>query len=228
MTPPPLSPNHEKVAWAWLDNMMDKAQRALKSPSTRPAPADLPPASHMTPRSREKSIADAYEKTKKILIAAIKAEIGTIQRTEQQFARRARVDPLYFNWFLINGKHWPPMSKETNKALRAIQNIYLWFGAVPRHWNDMVIPELDQSRDRDRELKNFGNWFSQSAIPKLEQKYVREIYKQSQDLVKQFRGQGAPRDPKAAIMLMRDFEKRLVADRFQLKPAVQEVVDLFS
>jgi hypothetical protein len=182
----------------------------------------------MTPRSREQSIEGAYEATKKALIAAIKAEIGGIQRAEAQFARRAGVDPLYFNWFLINGKHWPSMPRDANRGLRAVQNIYLWFGALPSHWNNMQIPEMSQSRDRDRELTNFGKWFVQSVIPKIERKYVREVYKQSQELVKQFRGKNAPRDPKAAIMLMRDFEKRLVADRFQLKPAVQEVVDLFS
>jgi len=228
MTLSTLSPNHEKVAWAWLDNLVDRAQRGQKRPPTQTVPADLPPAVKMTPRAREQSVQDAYDATLKVLIATIKSEIGGIQRAEAQFARRAGVDPLYFNWFLINGKHWPSMSRDANRALRAIQNIYLWYGAVPSHWNNMQIPEMAQSRDRDREFKVFGKWFLQSVIPKIERKYVREIYKQSQDLVKQFRGQGTPRDPKAAIMLMRDFEKRLVADRFQLKPAVQEVVDLFS
>lgn len=221
-------PNHEKVAWAWLDNLMDKAQRSLRTPSSQTVPADMPPAAKMTPRAREQSIQDAYEKTLALLQNAIKREIGSIQRAEAQFARRAGLDPLYMNWFLVNGKHWPPMAKKTNQALRAIQNIYLWYGALPAHWNNMRIPELDSSRDRDRALQDLGKWFLGSVIPKLERLYVREIWKQSQDLVKQFRGKNAPRDPKASIMLMRDFEKRLVADRFQQKPAVQEVVDLFS
>ena len=222
-----LSANHEKVAWAWLNNLVDRAQRAVRGPQP-PPPADLPPAMSMTPRSREKSIEDAYETAKKKLMADIKMEIGPTQRAEQQFARKAGLDPLYFNYFLINGKHWPSMSKDANKALRAIQNIYLWYGAVPSHWNNMRIPDMSQSRDRDRALVEFGNWFLRNVIPKIERKYVREVWKQSQDLVKQFRGRNAPRDPKAAIMLMRNFEKRLVADRFQAKPAVQEVVDLFS
>ena len=228
MTLSTLSPNHEKVAWAWLDNLVDRAQRAVTRPSPQAVPADLPPAVKMTPRAREQSIQGAYEATLEVLKAAIKSEIGGIQRAESQFAGRAGVDPLYFNWFLINGKHWPPMSRDANRALRAVQNIYLWYGALPNHWNTMQIPELSASRSRDRELQNFGKWFLQSVIPKIERKYIREVYKQSQSLVKQFRGPRAPRDPKAAIMLMRDFEKRLVADRFQLKPAVQEVVDLFS
>ena len=196
MTLSTFSPNHEKVAWAWLDNLVDKAQGARNRPSTKTAPADLPPAVHMTPRSREKSIQDAYDATLKVLIAAIKSEIGGTQRAEAQFARRAGIDPLYLNWFLVNGKHWPPMSKDANRALRAIQNLYLWFGALPSHWNNMQIPEMGQSAVRDRELQNFGKWFLQAVIPKIERKYVREIYKQSQDLVKQFRGQGAPRDPR--------------------------------
>lgn len=232
MTVSTLNVDHEKVAWAWLDNLVDKAQRAVR-PRSRdsgptPAPAELPPAVKMTPQAREKSIKDAYEKVKKGLLADIKREVSTIQRAEQQAARRAGIDPLYFNFFIVNGKHWPPMSRDTNRALRAIQNIYLWTGALPSHWNNMQIPEMSKSRDRDRELKAFGNWFLRTVVPKLERQYVREVYKQSQDLVKSFRGKNAPRDPKAAIMFMRDFEKRLVADRFQAKPAVQEVVDLFS
>lgn len=222
-----LTANHEKVAWAWLDNLVQRAQRALKGPQPE-APADLPPAVSMTPRAREKSIENAYEATKKKLMADIRAAIGPTQRAEQQFARKANLDPLYFNWFLVNGKNWPPMPNDANKALRAIQNMYLWYGAVPPHWNTMRIPDMSQSRDRDRALTDFGKWFLRNVVPQIERNYVREVYKQSQDLVKQFRGGNAPRDPKAAIMLMRNFEKRLVADRFQAKPAVQEVVDLFS
>jgi len=228
MTLSTLSPNHEKIAWAWLDNLVDKAQSAQRRPSRQPAPADLPPVIHMTPRAREQSISDAYEKTKKILIASIKAEIGTIQRHEAALANRAGLDPLYLNWFLVNGKHWPGMPKKTNQALRAIQNIYLWFGAVPSSWNHMEVPDVNQSRDRDRAFVELGNWFLRTVIPKIERRYVREVWKQSQDLVKQFRGQNAPRDPTASIMLMRNFEKRITADTFQSRPAVQEVVDLFS
>lgn len=222
-----LTADHEKVAWAWLDNLVQRAQRSRRGPEPA-VPAEMPPAVRMTPRARESAIKDAYEATLKVLQGAIRAEIGPTQRGEQQFARKAGLDPLYFNWFLINGKHWPPMSKDANKALRAIQNMYLWHGAVPNHWNDIIVPDLDQSRSRDRALVDFGNWFLRTIVPKVERKYVREIWKQSQDLVKQFRGAGASRDPKAAKMLMRDFEKRLVADRFQSKPAVQEMVDLFS
>lgn len=220
--------DHEKIAWAWLDNLVDKAQRKNRSPASQPAPADLPPAVHMTPRAREASINTAYEQVKRILTADIKSEIGNIQRAEASFAKRAGIDPLYFNWFLVNGKHWPSMPKKSNQALRAIQNIYLWYGAIPSHWNNMKIPDMGMSRARDQALKDFGRWFLGTVIPKIERKYVREVWKESQALVKSFRGNDAPRDPKAAIMLMRDFEKRLVADRFQLKPAVQEVVDLFS
>jgi len=222
-----LSANHEKVAWAWLNNLIQRTQRSTRGPQPA-APADLPPVVNMTPRAREKSIEDAYEAAKKVLMATIKREIGPTQRAEQQFARKAGLDPLYFNWFLVNGKNWPPMPNDANKALRAIQNMYLWYGAVPAHWNTMQIPDMSQSRDRDRALVDFGKWFLRSVVPKIERVYVREVWKQSQDLVKQFRGGNAPRDPKAAVMLMRNFEKRLVADRFQAKPAVQEIVDLFS
>lgn len=219
---------HERIAWAWLDNLLDKAQGARRRPSTQTTPADMPPAVKMSPRVRERSIENAYEKVKAMLQSAIKAEIGNIQRTEARVARKAGIDPLYLNWFLVNGKHWPPMPKNVNQALRAIQNIYLWYGALPDHWNNMHIPDMEESRARDRALQELGKWFLSSVIPKIERRYVREVWKQSQDLVKQFRGKNAPRDPKASIMLMRDFEKRLVADRFQQKPAVQEVVDLFS
>lgn len=221
-------PNHKKVAWAWLDNLVNKAQRPVSGPGSQVAPADLPPASHMSPRAREQSIQDAYDAVLKTLTSDIKSEIGNIQRMEAQLAQRAGLDPLYLNWFLVNGKNWPSMPKGVNQGLRAIQNIYLWFGAVPNHWNNMHVPDIDQSRVRDRAFQDLGKWFVQSVVPKIERKYTREVWKQSQDLVKQFRGKNAPRDATAAIMLMRDFEKRLVGDRFQLKPAVQGVVDLFS
>lgn len=222
-----LTANHEKVAWAWLNKLMQRAQRPRKVPD--PAnPSEVPPAVRMSPRAREAAIVDAYEATKKMLMRAIRSEIGPIQRAERQFAQKAGLDPLYFNWFLINGKNWGPMPKKTNMALRAIQNIYMWHGAVPNHWNNKIIPDMSQGRYRDRAMVDFGNWFLRNVVPKIERKYVREIWKQSQDLVKEFRGSNAPRDPTAAKLFMRDFEKRLVADRFQEKPAVQEVVDLFS
>jgi len=182
----------------------------------------------MTPRAREQALENAYEKIKGMLIAEVKSEISTIQRMEASLARRARIDPLYLNWFLVNGKNWPSMPPKVNRALRAIQSIYLWYGAVPNDWSAMDTLDRDGGRSRDKALVDLGRWFLNNTVSKLERKYVREIYKTSQELVKQFRGNQAPRDPKAAIMLMRDFERRLVADRFQLKPAIQEIVDLFS
>jgi len=229
MNPSTLSPNHEKIAWAWLDNLMDKAQKSVRRPQrTQTVPADLPPAAKMTPQAREKALENAYDAILKMLKIELKKEIGNIQRAEQGFARQAGIDPKYFNWFLINGKRWPQMPRDVNRALRNIQNTYFWYAAVPSHWNDMIVPELSVSRQRDRAFVSFGQWYLRTIVPKLERKYVREVFKQSQDLVKMFRGDNAPRDSKAAIMLMRDFEKRLVADRFQLKPAIQELVDLFS
>jgi len=162
------------------------------------------------------------------MIAAIKAEIGPIQRQEKAIANRKKLDPTYMNWFLVNGSNWPSMPKETNRALRAIQNIYLWYGAVPSHWNNMIMPDLTELRNRDAAFQELGKWFLSNSIPKLRRIYVREVWNQSQELVRQFKGRNAPRDPVAAKLLMKNFAKRMMADAFPTKPAVSRVISLLD
>lgn len=232
MTPAaPSLPNHKKVAWAWLDSMMDRLQRAVRRDEQRGVqtpPADLPPAAHMTPRARETVVQDAYEDLKKKLIASVDKEIPTIRRKQAEIARRHGLDPLYFDWFLMAGRYWPSMPPKSARGLRAIQAIFTWFGNVPDNWNNMVVPDLDQVRERDRAMKEFGDWFVKLIIPKIEREYVRSVSKKSSEMVKQFKGRSAPRDPKAALLLMRDFEKRLMADRYPKRAAIQAVVNLFE
>jgi hypothetical protein len=225
-------PSHKKVAWAWLDNLLGLADRVTRQEEMRggpkTAPADLPPAVHMTPRAREGAIKDAYEDLKKQLINSIGKEIPTIRRKQREIARRHGLDETYFDWFLMGGRHWPPMPPKPARGLRAIQAIFTWYADMPDHWNNMVIPELDQVRDRDRAMKELGDWFVKTVVPKIERDYVRSVSKKSRDLVKTFKGRSAPHDPKAALLLMRDFEKRLMADRYPKRQAVQAVVNLFE
>lgn len=212
-------PSHEKVAWAWLDKLVGR----------RPNPQEeAPPAQVMAPRERAQVLEGAFEEMKAKLTGWIRAEIPTMRRMQQQIARRHGLDGVYFDWFLINGKNWPSLPQKTRDGLRAAQSIFMFFGAVPDHWNNMVIPEIDELRQRDAAFREFGDWFVRTFIRKIERQYVRMIHDKAHELVQVFRGPGAARDPAASVLLMRDFEKRLVAHRSALRPALVPVVDLFS
>jgi hypothetical protein len=162
------------------------------------------------------------------LIDWIRAEIPAIRRQQDQIARKHGLDEVYFDWFLMNGRNWPSLPATARRGLRAMQNIFTWFQAIPNHWNDMVIPDMNELRKRDAAMREFGDWFVKTVVRKIERKYIRMIHGKAQELVQTFRGPGGARDPAASILLMRDFEKRLVGDRFTLRPAVVQVVDLFS
>ena len=216
-----IAVSHERVAWAWLDKVLDKFKR---SPEEEPDA----PVVKMTPRERANTIEASYDKVLAELKKWVKAEIPAMRRQEMQIAKRYGIDPLFFNWYIVNGLNWPQMSRRQNAALRAIQNIYIWHGAVPDNWQGMEIPELEQGRDRNAAMKALADWFLRTTVKGIERKYIREIHKEAQNLVKKFRGSRAPRDAKASIMFMRDFEKRLLADRFAEKPAIHEVVVLFT
>lgn len=213
-------PSHKKVAWAWLDKLL----------SRRPSPRETEPvpAKEMTPRQRVQILEGAFEEIKATLMAAIRAEIPSIVRQQDAIARRHGIDPRFLNWYLVNGKHWPSVPPKTRRGLRALQSLAMWFGMFTGPWRSMVVPDIDQASDRDAALKELGEWFVKTAIPKIERKYVQAVWKKSRELVDLFKGRGHGRDPKASVLLMRDFEKRLVGDRFQEKPAVQAVVDLLD
>lgn len=215
------TPCHQRVAWAWLDKLVGQQP-------ARPPTAPEPPALKMTPRERERLLEETYESIKKELIATIKMEIPKVERAEAQIAGRHGIDPVFLDWFLINGKHWPSLSSKQRAALYALQSTFMWFGALPDDWRDMKVPELDQTRDRDQALRELADWFVKNTVATVARKYVNLIWKHSRALMKAFRGPGAPSDPKASLLLMRDFKRRLLADRFQLQPSVQQIVDLFD
>lgn len=228
-----VGPSHRRVAWAWLDSLVDRTQRVLRREERQPsgpktAPADLPPAVKMTERAREELVSDAYKELQRELIKSVKDEIPTIRRKQAELARRYHLDLTYFDWFLMAGRHWPPMPPKSARGLRAIQAIFTWFGDMPSSWEHMVIPDLQQTRDRDQAMRALGDWFVKSLIPKIERDYARSVMKKSDELVKTFKGRSAPRDPKAALLLMRNFEKRLLADRYPERAAIQGVVNLFE
>lgn len=227
-----LTASHKLVAWAWLDSLVNKVERTLQREERVPGgpktvPADLPPVMSMTPRTREQAVADAFEKFKRGFVRAVGDTIPEIRRKQSQIARRYGLDPLFFDWFLMAGRHWPPMPPKTDRALRAIQGIFTWYGEVPNSWNNMTVPELEQGKDRDQAMKELGEWFLRTLLPKLEQKFAKLSREQSDDLVRRFKGRSAPRDPHANLLLLRNFKKRLFADRYPERAAVQAVVNLF-
>ena len=224
--------NHKLVAWAWLDSLIDRVERTRerekRTPGPQTVPADLPPAAHMTPRARQQILTDAYESFKQKFIKAVKDVIPEIRRKQAEIARRYDLDPTFLDWFLMAGRNWPPMNPKTSRALRAIRGIFTWFGALPSHWGDMIIPTLEQGRDRDRAMKELGEWFVRNVILKLERIFARLSWNESGDLIKRFKGPSAPRDPKASLLLLRDFKKRFLADRYPERAAVQAVINLFE
>lgn len=211
-----LIASHKKVAWAWLDKLLGKGRGREDAPATK-----------LPPRERERALERAYGQMRDQLINDIRLEIPDIRRAQKQIARRHGIDPVYLDWFLIQGQHWPPMPQRTRDALRAMQKIFMFFGAVPDSWRDMTVPEMEEVRKRDAAFREFGDWFVKNTVRKLERKYIQMVHAKSRDLLRLFRGRSGPRDPVASILLMRDFEKRLVGDRFTLRPAVLGVVDLF-
>lgn len=212
--------SHKRVAWAWLDKLLGKAPAR---PGEPPAPAR-----EMTPRERQRLLEDAYGDVKRDLISAIGSEVPNLMRAEIQIARKHGIDPEFLNWFVLNSKHWPSLPTKTRRALQAVRSIHMWYGAVPDDWKSMRVPDIEQGRDRDRAIREVGDWFVKNFVEKVERKYINAIWKKSRELVNAFAGRGKRPDSRASLLLMRDFEKRLVGDRFQLKPAVQKVVDLFD
>lgn len=215
-----LSTSHKRVAWAWLDKMLGKP--------TRTAPTQAPPAVEMTPQERQRILERAYEDIKKTLITAIGKEVPGFVRAQIQIAQRRNIDPEFLNWFILNTRNWPSMPAKTRQSLQAVKSIHLWYGAVPDDWKSMRVPEMEQARDRDMALREVGDYFLKNVVKRIERAYVNAVWKKSRELMNVFAGRGARPDSHAALLLMQDFEKRLVGDRFQLKPAVQKVVDLFD
>lgn len=205
-----------RVAWAWLDRLIGKSPQEDAS-----APA-------MPPQERKRLLENAYEDLKGALTKAIGAEILPLSHAEVAIAQRHGIDPLFLSWFILNTKHWPSMSTRTRRALQAVRSIHMWFGAMPDHWKNMRVPEIDEAADRDNALREVGDWFVKTAMPRIERQYINAVWKKARELAGAFGGRGSRPDPKASLLLMQDFEKRLVGDRFQLKPAVQKVVDLFE
>jgi hypothetical protein len=203
--------SHQRVAWAWLDKMLDRA------------PSGQAPT--LSPRAQAVVLERTYEQLRDGLIASLQAEIAPLVRAEETIATKYGLDPTFLDWFLINGKHWPSMSSRHRRALRAIQSLFIWFGAVPNQWSHMVIPEVDQGDDRDAALIELADWFLKNTLVHVQQRFVGAVWKKSRELTGVFGG-SQPGDPKASALLLADFTQRLTADAFQRKPAVQQIVDL--
>lgn len=216
--------SHKRVARSWLlDKLFGKKERENKETGVKQIPAKT-----LTPREQEKTLEDAYKQVRRGLETAIQAEIGGMNSAERRIANKYGIDPTFLNWYLVNGKRWPSMPRRTKDALRAMQSIRVWFGAVPSGWRGMRNPGPDQAKNRDDALKELGQWFLKTTLPRIERKYANLIWKKSREMENIFRGPGAKKDAKISLLLMQDFERRLSGDRFQKKPAVRRVVELFD
>jgi hypothetical protein len=161
------------------------------------------------------------------LIKIIESEINGIRHAEVNAANRARIDPMFFDWFLIQGEHWPSMPKRTQEALYAIRDIYFWYGKLPNNYKGMEIPELSQGHDRDNALKALGGFFLQRTMKDIERKFQQALMAEARKLKDFAKDRNIPYN-KMPIVLLRDFQKRMLPDRFSQKPAVQRVVFLMA
>lgn len=201
----------QRVAWAWLDKMLGKPS----GPSAQPS----------SPRARAEVLEKTYAQLRDALVASIQAEIELLIRAEEAIATKYGLDPTFLDWFVINGKHWPSMSPRHRRALRAIQSLFIWFGAVPSQWSHMLIPEVSQGDDRDAAVIEFADWFLKNSLARIQRRLIGAVWKKSRELTDLF-GVSRAGDPKASAILFEDFKARLMSDAFQRKPAVQQIVDL--
>lgn len=213
-----------RVARSWLLEKLLGPEK--KAPSS--SPSSPPRARAMTDREREHLLETAYESLKSDLQRAIRAELPGLGATEKRLANKHGIDPLFLNWFVIHSKHWPSMPKRTKDALRAIKDMRLWFGELPPSWNNMQVPQMESGRQRDTALRELGEWFLKNSVKKIERSFTNAIWKKSRELLDAFKGRGKGSKAQASVLLLRDFKNRLGADRFQLKPAVRRVVELFD
>jgi len=214
----------ERVARSWL------LEKLLgPEPPRGPSKAPPPKAQSMSPRQREQVLDSAYKSLKTDLIRAIKSEFPGLDTAERRIARRHGIDPLFLNWFIVSGRrNWPSMPRRTKEALRAMQSARMWFGEVPSSWSRMSVPSADEARSRDAAIKDLAEWFLKNFVTKVERKFTNAIWSQSRQLLDVFQGRGKGSKSKASVMLLRDFKNRLGGDRFQLKPAVRRIVELFD
>lgn len=201
----------QRVAWAWLDKALGRSPVSL-SPQVVPT----------TPRGRALVLEKTYEGLLAILTQAIAAEISGLRNAERSIAQQRGIDPVFLNWLLINGKHWPSMPEKMRRSLRTVQSIFLWHGAMPSHWNDMNIPDIEEDDDRDVALQDLAIYFAQVALPRIERKFAKAIWEASRTLHKEMFGES---ESHLSLLLANDFKRRLIADRFEKKPAVQQVAD---
>lgn len=206
----------EKVARSWF-------LTKIKAPP--PAPKNV---EGLSADQQEDLIENAYDEIKHNLIRSMKSEFGALDRAERRIAKRHGIDPLFLNWYVVNGSHWPSMSQRVKKALKTIQDMRLWFGQVPSSWSRMKVPSRDEAKARDSALKELGDWFLKNIAHKIETSFISDIWKKSRDLLNVLKGRGKGSSSQASILLLKEFKQRLQGDRFQLKPAVRRMVSLFD
>lgn len=216
--------SHKRVARSWLlDKLFGKKEQQNQEKGVKQIPAKT-----LSQREREKVLDDSYEEIKRAVELAIQSQIGAMNSTEKRIAKKYGIDPTFLNWYVVSGKQWPSMPAKTRDALRAMQSIRVWFGAVPSGWSNMRTPPPEKARSRDAALKELGETFLKQSVTRIERKYADKIWKKSRQLQNIFQGPGGPKNSNVSLYLMQDFERRLKGDRFQKKPAVRRVVELFD
>ena len=221
----PRQASIQRVARSWLLTKLFPASQSQKKRDDGRRP---PPAVALSEREREKVLDDAYESIKRSLITAIRGQVGAMNQAETRLAKKYNLDPLFLNWYLVNGRNWPSMPQRTRDSLKAMQSVRMWFGAIPSSWSRMETPPPEKGKSRDKAIKEMGEWFLKNVVARVEREFGKKIWQKSRELAHIFKGPTAKPDARASLLLMQDFERRLKSDGFQLKPAVRRIVELFE
>lgn len=187
-----------KLAWKWLDRLLGR-----------------------TDMVKSKDLELVYLGVRDNLILILERWIPQIQRHEKKVAIKNGIDPNYLNWAITRGQ-FPSLTSSQRRALQAIKSLYLWYGYVPDSWNGMEVPE--ENRLVDRAMLELVGWFQATVIKDVDRHFTKSVVAQAQILAAGWGEDVA----QVSLGLMEDFEQRLVQDRFQLKPALQKVVDLLE
>lgn len=170
----------------------------------------------------------AYQRIRNVLVAAIERSIPALVAAERKAAEANGIDPLYLNWFIVNGRRWPPLTQRQRDVLRAVQSIYLWFGAVPPSWEERSEPDLAEYPLRDAALREFVKIVEEKLLPALNRILTKLVWAESRKILVALKKEGMPEPRNCSLVLLAHVKRHLAADRFQQHPPTQQVLDLMT
>lgn len=171
-------------------------------------------------------IEPAYQRIRNSLVAAIERSIPALVAAERKAAEANGIDPLYLDWFIVNGRRWPPLTQRQKDILRAVQSIYLWFGAVPPSWEERNEPGLPTLRDEA--LRDFAKIVENRLLPTLNRILTKLIWMESRKILAALKSNGMPEPRDCSLLLLAHVKRYLAADRFQEHLPTQQVLDLMT